>query len=52
MEKFGENNYDKPITEPTNILKLEQRIELKRYIYIYIYRVFREECARLRENVP
>ena len=22
------------------------------HIYIYIYRVSREECARLRENVP
>ena len=22
------------------------------YIYLYIYRVFQEECARLRESVP
>jgi len=28
------------------------RVGMELYIYIYIYRVSQEECARLREGVP
>ena len=31
---------------------VEKRFETDIYIYIYIYRVSQEECARLQEGVP
>ena len=35
------------------VLCIEQsKMTVKLYIYIFIYRVFQEECARLREGVP
>jgi hypothetical protein len=45
---------DKSIARPTSrrILSDGENISFDAGLVIYIYRVSREECARLRESVP
>ena len=35
-----------------NLLKNRRYMNTRIYIYMYIYRVSQEECAKLRESVP
>jgi len=41
-----------PIADPLKETQLQNFRLQHPYIYIYIYRVSQEECARLREGVP